>query len=86
MNSAHSPLLVVDHDGLAWITFSDPTRKLNVLDEGVMARLSSHIDKVRERAEAGEVKALVFWSGKPDSFIAGADIEAIGQIESPGRR
>ncbi len=83
MNNAHSPLLVVDHDGLAWITFSDPGRKLNVLDEAVMHRLDSQLSEIEERAGSGEVKALVFWSGKPDSFIAGADIAAIGQIESP---
>lgn len=53
MTNAHSPLLVVDHDGLAWITFSDPARKLNVLDEGVMRRLNSQIDEIRERASSG---------------------------------
>ena len=83
MSNAHSPHLVVDHDGLAWITFSDPERSLNVLDEGVMRRLSDQIDEVTARAAAGEVRVLIFWSGKPDSFIAGADIEAIGEIESP---
>ena len=83
MLNAHSPLLVVDHDGLAWITFSDPGRKLNVLDQAVMHRLDSQLTEISERAASGEVKALIFWSGKPDSFIAGADIEAIGQIESP---
>ena len=83
MSNAHSPHLVVDHDGLAWITFSDSERSLNVLDEGVMRRLADRIDEVGARARAGEVRVLIFWSGKPDSFIAGADIEAIGEIESP---
>ncbi len=83
MPHARSPHLVVDADGLAWITFSDPDRTLNVLDEGVMRRLSDQIDEVGQRARADEVRALVFWSGKPDSFMAGADVESIGEIESP---
>lgn len=76
-----SPLLTVDSDGIAWITFADPDRRVNVLDEDVMARLAAHVDDVAARA--AEITAVVFWSGKPDSFIAGADIEAIGHLEGP---
>jgi 3-hydroxyacyl-CoA dehydrogenase/enoyl-CoA hydratase/3-hydroxybutyryl-CoA epimerase len=78
-----SPLLTVDADGIAWITFADPGRRLNVLDEGVMARLDEHITDLTGRCESREVRAVVFRSGKPDSFIAGADIEAIGRLEGP---
>ncbi len=76
-----SPLLNVDSDGLAWVTFADPDRRLNVLDEEVMARLSRHVDELRGQAD--RVRAVVFWSGKPDSFVAGADVDAIAELEGP---
>jgi 3-hydroxyacyl-CoA dehydrogenase/enoyl-CoA hydratase/3-hydroxybutyryl-CoA epimerase len=80
-DAARSPLLTVDADGLAWITFADPDRRMNVLDEGVMGRLRSCVDEVAGRA--AEIRAVVFWSGKPDSFIAGADIDGIAGLASP---
>ncbi|MDT8341879.1 MAG: enoyl-CoA hydratase-related protein, partial [Longimicrobiales bacterium] len=78
-----SPLLTVDPEGVAWITFADPERRMNVLDEGVMRRLGEHVQALEERAREGAVRAVVVFSGKPDSFIAGADVEAIAGIEGP---
>ncbi|HSM03280.1 MAG TPA: 3-hydroxyacyl-CoA dehydrogenase NAD-binding domain-containing protein [Longimicrobiales bacterium] len=78
-----SPLLTVDRDGLAWITFADPDRRLNVLDEGVLSRLEAHLEDLESRVAGGEVRAVVVISGKPDSFVAGADIEAIGRLDGP---
>ncbi|HSG50316.1 MAG TPA: 3-hydroxyacyl-CoA dehydrogenase NAD-binding domain-containing protein [Longimicrobiales bacterium] len=78
-----SPLLTVDPEGVAWITFADPDRKMNVLDEGVMRRLSQHVRELAEGRRGERVKAVVVFSGKPDSFMAGADVEAIGAIQGP---
>ena len=78
-----SPLLTVDADGIAWITFADPERRLNVLDEGVLGRFDSHLQALEGQIARAEVRALVVISGKLDSFIAGADIEAIGRLEGP---
>lgn len=78
-----SPRLAVDADGVGWITFDDPERSLNVLDAGVMARFGECLDRARQEAVAGRLRALVIESGKPDSFIAGADIDAIAEIEGP---
>ncbi|MEJ2541014.1 MAG: 3-hydroxyacyl-CoA dehydrogenase NAD-binding domain-containing protein [Gemmatimonadota bacterium] len=78
-----SPLLTIDADGIAWITFADPSRSLNVLDGGVMSRLEDHLESLADRSGDGDVRAVVILSGKPDSFIAGADIEAIGRLEGP---
>lgn len=77
------PHLDVDPDGIARITFDDPTRKVNVLTEPVMSGLALLLGQVRERAQAREVRALVVRSGKPGSFIAGADLDAIRGIEDP---
>jgi len=77
-----SPLLTVDPEGVAWITFADPERKLNVLDEGVLRRLAAHVDELA-KGDRGKVRAVVVYSGKPDSFVAGADVEAIAALEGP---
>lgn len=78
-----TPLLTVDPEGVAWITFADPDRKMNVLDEGIMRRLAGHIQELAEGGRGDRVKAVVIFSGKPDSFIAGADVEAIREIQGP---
>ena len=78
-----SPTLSIDDDKVAWITFDDPERPLNVLDEGVMRRLAEAVDRVRARAREGRVNLLIVRSGKPGSFIAGADVDAIEAIEDP---
>jgi len=78
-----SPLLTVDPEGVAWITFADPDRKMNVLDEGVMRRLSEHVRELAEGSRGDRVRAVVVYSGKPDTFMAGADVDAIAAIEGP---
>ena len=78
-----SPHLKIDPDGIGWIVFDDPGRKLNVLAEPVMKRFAEILDQVREAAARGEVNVVVVYSGKPDSFIAGADVEAIEALEDP---
>ncbi len=78
-----SPYLNVDEEGIAQIRFNDPSRNANVLSEGVMRRLSQVIGEICEGIEAGKVKGVLIRSGKPASFIVGADIDAIAQVESP---
>lgn len=82
-SSAPTPTFAVDERGIGWITFDDPGRKLNVLAEEVMARLAEVLDEARDAAVEGRLRVLVFRSGKADSFIAGADVDAIASIEDP---
>ena len=84
MTPAASPTFEVDSDGIGWITFSDPDRPLNVLGEAVMLRFGETLDEARAAAREGRAKVVVVRSGKPDSFIAGADVDAIASIEDPG--
>ncbi len=77
-----TPTLQVD-DGLARIRFDDPDRGANVLTERVMRRLAELVQEVEEGAKAGTIRGLLIESGKAKSFIVGADIDAIGQVESP---
>ena len=80
---ASTPELGVDAKGFAWITFDDPDRSLNVLTEEVLRTLDARLDEVAEGATHGRIRGLVIISGKRDSFIAGADVEAIAGVESP---
>lgn len=78
-----TPTLQVDADGIGWLTFDDPERKLNVLTEAVMRRLASVLEEAEALATAGQMRAVVVWSGKPTGFIAGADVDAITEVEDP---
>ncbi len=73
--------LDVDGDGVAWLVFDRPDSKVNILSSAVMARLDAHLAEVEEGARTGRVKALVVRSGKPRSFIAGADVAEIAGVQ-----
>ena len=77
-----NPTLQVDEGGVAWITFDDPERKVNVLSEQVLTRFGEHLDEVRNLAPRGKVRVVVLWSAK-SGFIAGADVTTIEAIEDP---
>jgi 3-hydroxyacyl-CoA dehydrogenase / enoyl-CoA hydratase / 3-hydroxybutyryl-CoA epimerase len=78
-----SPQLSVDAKGIATLTFDDPDRSANVLAEGVMRGLAERFEDLREGVSTGKVQGVLVRSGKAASFIVGADIDAIGAIESP---
>lgn len=63
------------HDGgIAHLVMDDPARKVNVLDE---AALESLAGALAELEGAAGLAGVVMRSGKPGSFIAGADVQAI---------
>src|SRR5690606_26862265 len=63
--------------------FDRPDSKVNLLTEGVMRRLDELIGEVEQGAQRGTVRALVIRSGKPGTFIAGADVRAIENVTDP---
>lgn len=65
-----------DERGVATLWFDMPGQKMNTLMPGLETVLSAHIDTL---AKDADVKAVVFASRKPQSFIAGADIEHISR-------
>jgi 3-hydroxyacyl-CoA dehydrogenase/enoyl-CoA hydratase/3-hydroxybutyryl-CoA epimerase len=75
-----NPSFEVDSDKIGWITFDDPDRPLNVLTEPVMRRLGEALDEARAAGREGRAAVVVIRSMKADSFIAGADIDAIAAI------
>ena len=62
--------------GIAHLVVDHPARKLNVLDADAVASLEAALTDLEASPPAG----VVVLSGKPGSFIAGADIDAIGSI------
>ncbi len=62
--------------GLAHLVVDHPARKLNVLDAEAVASLEAALTDLEAAPPAG----VVVVSGKPGSFIAGADVNAIGAI------
>lgn len=84
MNATSSPTFEIDSQGIGWITFDDPDRPLNVLTAPVMSRLAETLVEADGAARAGRTRVVVVRSGKPSSFIAGADVDELATIEDPG--
>jgi 3-hydroxyacyl-CoA dehydrogenase/enoyl-CoA hydratase/3-hydroxybutyryl-CoA epimerase len=82
--SSSNPRLEIDEQAVGWLVFDDPERRLNVFTQPMMEGLSARLDEASEMALGGRLNALVLWSGKPDSFFAGADVDGIESIEDPG--
>lgn len=72
--------LTVGEDRLATLAFDLPDRRVNVFTEAVLRELEA---LVRELARRTDFDCLVLVSGKPDNFIAGADVEAIAGVTDP---
>ena len=63
--------LQVDGDGLAVLTFDLPGEKVNKFSAAVVSELADVLVRLTREAR---VRALVIRSGKPEIFIAGADV------------
>ncbi len=64
--------LALDDDGLAVLTFDSPGEKVNIFSRGVIRELGEILLRLDREPR---VRALLVRSGKPDVFIAGADIK-----------
>ena len=70
--------LETDAAGIAWLCFDKADAKANVLASYVIEELNSLLDQLEERPPKG----LVLYSGKPGSFIMGADITEFSDFGS----
>ncbi|HEX2450583.1 MAG TPA: enoyl-CoA hydratase-related protein, partial [Gemmatimonadales bacterium] len=66
-------------NAIAVVTFDLPGEPVNKLTTGVMREFEDLMTQLRANAGA---RAVVFISGKPDSFIAGADIEEFVRLQN----
>lgn len=66
---------------IAILEFDQPDSKVNLLNSATMQELAQIFNRLAQKSQ-GEVKALIITSKKEGSFIAGADIKEIEQIQS----
>ncbi|HEY2955516.1 MAG TPA: 3-hydroxyacyl-CoA dehydrogenase NAD-binding domain-containing protein [Candidatus Eisenbacteria bacterium] len=64
-------------NGVAHVVMDDPARKVNVIDEAAIADLDLALATLE--GDTG-LRGVVLRSGKPGSFIAGADVHAIAAL------
>ena len=67
-----------DEAGIAWLCIDKADAKANVLSSEVLLELNEILDEVATMSPGG----LVLYSGKPGSFVMGADISEFTSIES----
>jgi 3-hydroxyacyl-CoA dehydrogenase/enoyl-CoA hydratase/3-hydroxybutyryl-CoA epimerase len=72
--------LEVGEDRLATLTFDLPGKKVNVFGRAALAELETVLDELAAHHDIG---CLVLLSGKPGSFIAGADVDDIERVTDP---
>ncbi|HEV3418454.1 MAG TPA: 3-hydroxyacyl-CoA dehydrogenase NAD-binding domain-containing protein [Pirellulales bacterium] len=66
---------------IAQLTLDDPSKGANVLSTPVLAEFAAHLDQLERRPG---LAGLVIRSGKPGSFIAGADLrEFVASLDAP---
>src|SRR4051794_12795626 len=64
-------------DGIGLLTLDLPDKKVNTLGQAVLMELGGLLARLKERSD---LKGLLFRSGKPGQFIAGADLNEIGAL------
>eukprot|EP00565_Helicotheca_tamesis_P007871 CAMPEP_0185723170 /NCGR_PEP_ID=MMETSP1171-20130828/99_1 /TAXON_ID=374046 /ORGANISM="Helicotheca tamensis, Strain CCMP826" /LENGTH=819 /DNA_ID=CAMNT_0028390837 /DNA_START=33 /DNA_END=2492 /DNA_ORIENTATION=+ len=73
----------VTQDGVAIVRFDNRDKKVNTLSFALSAEAKTLWNE--EIHENNDVKAVVFTSAKPDTFIAGADIFDIQQLDDKSK-
>ncbi len=81
MPESPSPItLETDSDKIAWLTFDQPDSNVNLLVSATMEVLEQKISELESRIATGQPVAVVFRSGKPGTFIAGADVTEFAAV------
>jgi 3-hydroxyacyl-CoA dehydrogenase/enoyl-CoA hydratase/3-hydroxybutyryl-CoA epimerase len=75
--------LSVADDGLAVLTFDLPGEKVNKLSTPVVTELADVLVRLEREAR---IRGLLIRSGKPDVFIAGADVKELASVRDDGVR
>ncbi len=70
--------LETDESGIAWLCLNKADAKANVLSSEVIRELDELLNTIESKPPQG----LVMYSGKPGSFIMGADINEFGDFGS----
>ncbi|MHC4447525.1 MAG: 3-hydroxyacyl-CoA dehydrogenase NAD-binding domain-containing protein [Planctomycetota bacterium] len=76
---SHAWTLNVDRESIAWLTFDLPGEKVNKFTEPALRELEGMLDRL---AADEALRAVAVISGKPGSFIVGADINELARISN----
>jgi 3-hydroxyacyl-CoA dehydrogenase/enoyl-CoA hydratase/3-hydroxybutyryl-CoA epimerase len=79
MAAARSWALDIDPEGFAWLTCDVADASTNVLSAAALEDLAGRLEEIRARSARG----VVVRSGKPNGFMAGADINEFQRIRTP---
>jgi len=72
----------VDIEKIAWAIFDREGESANALGRQPLEELGKIIEAVEEGASRKDIRGLVIMSGKPNSFIVGADISEFENMET----
>ncbi|MDX1395113.1 MAG: 3-hydroxyacyl-CoA dehydrogenase NAD-binding domain-containing protein [Gemmatimonadota bacterium] len=75
--------LDIDSDKVAWLTLDQPDSRANLLGAATMGFLDQRISELESRIATGQPVAVVVRSGKPGTFIAGADVREFAEVTDP---
>ncbi|MBY5948755.1 fatty acid oxidation complex subunit alpha FadJ [Photobacterium rosenbergii] len=61
-------------NGVAWLKIDVPNEKMNTLQAQFGEQVSAVLEELKSK---NDIKGMVVYSGKPDNFVAGADIRML---------
>ncbi|HRT28026.1 MAG TPA: enoyl-CoA hydratase-related protein, partial [Syntrophales bacterium] len=67
-------------DGVGVVTFAVPGDAMNTWSEAAIASYRAVLEELEEEKE---LTGVLFISGKPENFFAGADLKMIGGMSDP---
>ncbi|MDN2481631.1 fatty acid oxidation complex subunit alpha FadJ [Vibrio agarivorans] len=79
MTTQNAFSLTIDEQKLAWLTIDVPNEKMNTLQDAFADEMS---DVFNQLGEHNDLKGLVLKSGKPDNFVAGADVRMLAACQT----
>ena len=62
------------------VTFDLPDKKVNTLSQAVLQELAGLVGQLEQRTD---LRGLLFKSGKPGQFVAGADLNELAALATP---
>lgn len=76
-----TPGTLTFEDGVAWLVLDDPDKRVNTLSSRMFGWFSEQVAEIESEAAGGDLRGAVVLSGKPGTFVAGADIEELEELE-----
>ena len=70
----------IDFENIAWATFDQAGNSTNTFGRETTTELEQIVTAAEEAARRGEIRALIFLSGKEKGFIVGADIREFDEL------